>query len=67
MKSDLKPDTLVGVILKGHPLIGRLLSCKGSKAVVSFGGERRDQEMPLRELMALRSAEEFSQREASFP
>ena len=63
MKSDLKPDTLVGVILKGHPLIGRLLSCKGSKAVVSFGGERRDQEMPLRELMALRSAEEFSQRE----
>ena len=62
MKSDLKPDTLVGVILKGHPLIGRLLSCKGNKAVVSFGGERRDQEVPLRELVALRPEGQSSQR-----
>ena len=50
MKTTLQPDSIVGVLLKGQPLIGRLLSLKGSKAVVSFGGQRRDQDLPLRDL-----------------
>mgnify|MGYP001179789534 CR=1 FL=1 len=50
MKTTLQPDAIVGVLLKGQPLIGRLLSLKGSKAVVSFGGQRRDQDLPLRDL-----------------
>ena len=51
MASDFQTDDIVGVLLKGQPLIGRLLSCKGSKAVLAFGGQRRDQEIPLRELV----------------
>lgn len=44
------PGDTVAVILKGTPLIGRLLSTKGSRAVIFFCGQRRNQELPLREL-----------------
>ena len=52
MANDFHTDDIVGVLIKGQPLIGRLLSCKGSKAVLTFGGHRRDQEIPLRELVS---------------
>jgi len=53
VKASVKSNDIVAVVLKGVPLIGRLLSLKGSKAVVSFGGQRRDQDLPLRELVAV--------------
>ena len=53
MKASAKANDIVAVVFKGVPLIGRLLSLKGSKAVVSFGGQRRDQDIPLRDLVAL--------------
>ena len=53
VKASVKANDIVAVVLKGVPLIGRLLSLKGSKAVVSFGGQRRDQDLPLRELVAV--------------
>ena len=51
VKASVKANDIVAVVLKGVPLIGRLLSLKGSKAVISFGGQRRDQDLPLRELV----------------
>ena len=53
MNQSFQPGDTVAVVLKSSPLIGRLLSVKGSKAVVSFGGQRRDQDLPLRDLVAL--------------
>ena len=53
VKASVKSNDIVAGVLKGVPLIGRLLSLKGSKAVVSFGGQRRDQDLPLRELVAV--------------
>ena len=53
MSNSIQPGDTVAVVLKGSPLIGRLLSIKGSKAVVSFGGQRRDQGLPLRDLIAI--------------
>ena len=53
MNHSIQPGDTVAVVLKGSPLIGRLLSIKGSKAVLSFGGQRRDQGMPLRDLIAI--------------
>ena len=53
VKASVQANDIVAVVLKGVPLIGRLLSLKGSKAVVSFGGQRRDQDLPLRELVAI--------------
>ena len=53
MKASVKANDIVALVLKGVPLIGRLLSLKGSKAVVSFGGQRRDQDVPLRDLVGL--------------
>ena len=53
MNNSIQPGDTVAVVLKGSPLIGRLLSIKGSKAVLSFGGQRRDQGMPLRDLIAI--------------
>ena len=53
MKASVKANDIVVLVLKGVPLIGRLLSLKGSKAVVSFGGQRRDQDVPLRDLVGL--------------
>ena len=53
VKASVQANDIVAVVLKGVPLIGRLLSLKGSKAVVSFGGQRRDQDLPLRELVAV--------------
>ena len=50
----------IAVVLKGSPLIGRLLSIKGSKAVVSFGGHRRDQDLPLRDLVPVDSTGKLS-------
>ena len=50
----------IAVVLKGSPLIGRLLSIKGSKAVVSFGGQRRDQDLPLRDLIPVDQSGELS-------
>ena len=57
MKSTFKQGDTIAVIVKGVPLIGRLLSIKGSKAAVSFGGERRDQDLPLRDLIELTGAD----------
>ena len=53
VKASVKANDIVAVVLKGVPLIGRLLSLKGSKAVISFGGQRRDQDLPVRELVAV--------------
>ena len=53
MNNSIQPGDTVAVVLKGSPLFGRLLSIKGSKTVVSFGGQRRDQGLPLRELIAI--------------
>lgn len=53
MNNSIQPGDTVAVVLKGSPLIGRLLSVKGSKAVLSFGGQRRDQGLPLRDLIAI--------------
>ena len=53
VKASVKANDIVAVVLKGVPLIGRLLYLKGSKAVISFGGQRRDQDLPLRELVAV--------------
>lgn len=53
MNNSIQPGDTVAVILKGSPLFGRLLSIKGSKAVLSFGGQRRDQGLPLRELIPI--------------
>ena len=50
LSNTASPGDTVAVILKGTPLIGRLLSVKGSRALVVFSGQRRDQELPLREL-----------------
>ena len=60
LNQSFHPGDTVAVVLKGSPLIGRLLSIKGSKAVVSFGGQRRDQDLPLRELVPVDSAGELS-------
>ena len=53
MNNSIQPGDTVAVVLKGSPLFGRLLSIKGSKAVLSFGGQRRDQGLPLRDLIAI--------------
>jgi exoribonuclease-2 len=53
LNNSIQPGDTVAVVLKGSPLFGRLLSIKGSKTVVSFGGQRRDQGLPLRELIAI--------------
>ena len=60
LNQSFHPGDTVAVVLKGSPLIGRLLSIKGSKAVVSFGGQRRDQDLPLRELVPVDSTGELS-------
>ena len=59
MNQSFQPEDTVAVVLKGSPLIGRLLSIKGSKAVVSFGGHRRDQDLPLRDLVPVVSSVDF--------
>ena len=51
MAQNFQADDIVCVLIKGQPLIGRLVSFKGNKAVLMFGGHRRDQEVPLRELV----------------
>ncbi len=53
MNNSIQPGDTVAVVLKGSPLFGRLLSIKGSKAVISFGGQRRDQGLPLRDLIVI--------------
>ena len=60
LNQSFHPGDTIAVVLKGSPLIGRLLSIKGSKAVVSFGGQRRDQDLPLRELVPVDSTGELS-------
>ena len=51
MAQNFQTDDIVCVLIKGQPLIGRLVSFKGNKAVLMFGGHRRDQEVPLRDLV----------------
>ncbi len=51
MAHDFQSDEIVCVLIKGQPLIGRLVSFKGNKAILTFGGHRRDQEVPLRDLV----------------
>jgi len=53
LNNSIQPGDTVAVVLKGSPLFGRLLSIKGSKAVISFGGQRRDQGLPLRDLIVI--------------
>ncbi|MGB1776375.1 MAG: ribonuclease catalytic domain-containing protein [Synechococcus sp.] len=53
VKAAFVPGEIVGVVIKGQALLGRLLSSKGSKAALSFGGQRRDQEVPQRDLIGL--------------
>ena len=53
MKAAFVPGDIVGVVIKGQALLGRLLSSKGSKAALSFGGQRRDQEVPQRDLIGI--------------
>ena len=60
LNQSFHPGDTIAVVLKGSPLIGRLLSIKGSKAVVSFGGHRRDQDLPLRDLVPVESTGELS-------
>ncbi len=54
VKTTFVPGDLVGVVVKGHALLGRLLSFKGNKAVLSFGGQRRDQALPQRDLIHIK-------------
>ena len=60
MNNSIQPGDTVAVVLKGSPLFGRLLSIKGSKAVLSFGGQRRDQGLPLRDLIAIDPDHQFN-------
>ena len=60
MSQSFHPGDTIAVVLKGSPLIGRLLSIKGSKAVVSFGGQRRDQDLPLRDLIPVDQSGDLS-------
>lgn len=53
VKAAFVPGDIVGVVIKGQALLGRLLSSKGSKAALSFGGQRRDQEVPQRDLIGI--------------
>ena len=64
MKPTIQTDSIVGLVLKGQPLIGRVLSSKGSRASISFGGERRDQELPQRDLAVIEGLESATSREA---
>ena len=63
MKPAIQTDAIVGLVLKGQPLIGRVLSAKGSRASVCFGGQRRDQELPQRELTAIDGMNSAASRE----
>ena len=67
MNQSFQPGDTIAVVLKGSPLIGRLLSIKGSKAVVSFGGQRRDQDLPLRDLVPIDSHTDFSSQPVPSP
>ena len=67
MNNSIQPGDTVAVVLKGSPLIGRLLSIKGSKAVLSFGGQRRDQGLPLRDLIAIDPEHLFDSSELPAP
>ena len=51
MAQNFQADDIVCVLIKGQPLIGRLVSFKGNRAVLMFGGHRRDQEVPHRDLV----------------
>ena len=53
VKPAFAPGEIVAVVIKGQALLCRLMSLKGSKAALSFGGQRRDQELPQRELIPL--------------
>jgi len=64
LKPTIQTDSIVGLVLKGQPLIGRVLSSKGSRASISFGGERRDQELPQRDLAVIEGLESATSREA---
>ena len=67
MNNSIQPGDTVAVVLKGSPLFGRLLSIKGSKAVLSFGGQRRDQGLPLRDLIAIDPEHLFDSSELPAP
>ncbi len=63
MKPAIQSDAIVGLVLKGQPLIGRVLSAKGSRASISFGGQRRDQELPQRDLAVIEGLESAASRD----
>lgn len=67
MNNPIQPGDTVAVVLKGSPLIGRLLSIKGSKAVLSFGGQRREQVLPLRDLIGIDPEHRFDNSDLPAP
>jgi len=54
LKSHPAPQDIVGVVIKGQPLVGLIQAVKGNRATVAFSGNRRDQELPLRELVSFK-------------
>ncbi|MFL0792362.1 MAG: ribonuclease catalytic domain-containing protein [Prochlorococcus sp.] len=67
LKTSLHQGDLVGVVHKGQVLIGILLSEKGSRATIKFCGQRRDQELPSRELTQLLSVSTAESDQCSLP
>ena len=57
----------MGVVHKGQVLIGILLSEKGSRATIKFSGQRRDLELPVRELTQLQSVTDSPSDQCSLP
>ena len=55
MESNIRIDDIVCVVIKGQPLIGRVNACKGTKIILSFGGQRRNQELPKRDIIVVES------------
>lgn len=63
MKPAIQTDAIVGLVLRGQPLIGRVLSSRGSRASIGFGGQRRDQELPQRDLTVIAGLEPAASRQ----
>ena len=55
MKTPLQQGDLVGFVNKGQILVGKFLSEKGSRAVITLPGHKRNLELPIRDLTLLYS------------
>ena len=67
MTPSLQQGDLVGFVLKGQPQIGLLTSLKGSRAIVSVAGTRREQQLASRELSVLKQKHNMVEVETSLP